>query len=443
VAYTTTKGGSTSASAPDIATDEIAGAEYQAVKLIDGTAGSVTPIPGDANGLLVNLGANNDVTVTGSVTADLGANNDVTVTSGTITAVTTVTNPVAVTQSGVWDEIGINDSGNSITVDGSVAVASVAGNVTVVQGTATNLKVDASGVAVPITDNAGSLTVDGSVTAVSGTAANLKAEVVGTGTFVTQSVVTNAGTFAVQAAQATAASLNATVVGTGTFAVQADTELTTADLDTGAGTDTRAVVGLVGSKSGGAALIPGDATAGLKVDLGADNDVTITSGTVSTITNVVHVDDNSGNLSIDDGGNSITVDYATTGSGNATGALRVELPTNGTGVLATVGAVTAITNTVTTLEKRSATAALTTVADNAASTSILAANANRIKAIITNDSSARLHLRFEAAAASTANYGVSLAQHETWEELIYTGEIRGIWASDPNDGSARITEFTA
>lgn len=38
------------------------------------------------------------------------------------------------------------------------------------------------------------------------------------------------------------------------------------------------------------------------------------------------------------------VSYATTGSGTATGALRVELPTNGTGVIATVGAVTSITN---------------------------------------------------------------------------------------------------
>lgn len=48
-------------------------------------------IPGDAtNGLTVNLAANNDVTITGTV---------------------------AVTQSGTWDEIGINDSGNSITVD--------------------------------------------------------------------------------------------------------------------------------------------------------------------------------------------------------------------------------------------------------------------------------------------------------------------------------------
>lgn len=49
-------------------------------------------------------------------------------------------------------------------------------------------------------------------------------------------------------------------------------------------------------------------------------------------------------VNVQDGGNSLTVDYATTGSGTATGALRVELPTNGTGVIATVGAVTAITN---------------------------------------------------------------------------------------------------
>lgn len=47
---------------------------------------------------------------------------------------------------------------------------------------------------------------------------------------------------------------------------------------------------------------------------------------------------------VTDNGGSLTVDYATTGSGTATGALRVELPTNGTGVIATVGAVTAITN---------------------------------------------------------------------------------------------------
>ena len=91
---------------------------------------------------------------------------------------------------------------------------------------------------------------------------------------------------------------------------------------------------------------------------------------------------------------------------------------------------------------KAATGTLTTVADNASSVTILASNANRIKALITNDSSARLYLRFAASAASTSNYGVSLAQHETWEEWHYTGEIRGIWASDPGDGAARVTEFT-
>jgi hypothetical protein len=56
--------------------------------------------------------------------------------------------------------------------------------------------------------------------------------------------------------------------------------------------------------------------------------------------------DANGRLKVEifDGGDSHTVDYATTGSGTATGALRVELPTNGTGVIATVGAVTASTN---------------------------------------------------------------------------------------------------
>jgi len=42
---------------------------------------------------------------------------------------TTVTGTVAVTQSGTWDEIGINDSGNSITVDGTITASNTAGDV--------------------------------------------------------------------------------------------------------------------------------------------------------------------------------------------------------------------------------------------------------------------------------------------------------------------------
>lgn len=81
------------------------------------------------------------------------------------------------------------------------------------------------------------------------------------------------------------------------------------------------------------ALPSGAATAALQTQPGVDiGDVTVNNASGGSAVNV------------QDGGNSITVDYATTGSGTATGALRVELPTNGTGVIATVGAVTAITN---------------------------------------------------------------------------------------------------
>lgn len=50
-----------------------------------------------------------------------------------------------------------------------------------------------------------------------------------------------------------------------------------ADYDTGAGTDTTLAFGIAVPANGGAAVIPGDATAGLKVDLGADNDVVVTN----------------------------------------------------------------------------------------------------------------------------------------------------------------------
>lgn len=78
-----------------------------------------------------------------------------------------------------------------------------------------------------------------------------------------------------------------------------DTELTTGDLDTGAGTDTRAVVGLVGSASGGGQLIPGSSTDGLLVNLGSNNDVTVTgSVTANAGTNL-----NTSLLALEAGGN--------------------------------------------------------------------------------------------------------------------------------------------
>lgn len=91
--------------------------------------------------------------------------------------------------------------------------------------------------------------------------------------------------------------------------------------------------------------LKGDSTDGMLVNLGANNDVTITGtvtasiaaaqtlatvttvGTVTTITNVVHVDDNTGSLTIDNAQLSVV------GSGTEATALRVTIATDSTGVL--------------------------------------------------------------------------------------------------------------
>lgn len=69
----------TAGSGTTILTDDTgAGGHAQVVKLAIATDGSAALIPADAtDGMLVNLGANNDITVTGTVTANLaaGANN--------------------------------------------------------------------------------------------------------------------------------------------------------------------------------------------------------------------------------------------------------------------------------------------------------------------------------------------------------------------------------
>ncbi len=178
-----------------------------------GTTNEVAPLQVDANGRL-------------KVEAFSGEALPVTLTS------TTVTGTVAVTQSGTWDEIGINDSGNSITVDNGGTFA------TQVDGAALT--------ALQLIDD----------------------------TVYTDDTSTHA---------------TGTSKGTGIMAVAAPTDASVDAND----------IGMVAMTTARA----------LK------NDLTTIAGTA-----------------------------AVNGSGTATGALRVELPTNGTGVIATVGAVTAITN---------------------------------------------------------------------------------------------------
>ena len=90
------------------------------------------------------------------------------------------------------------------------------------------------------------------------------------------------------------------------------------------------------------------------------------------------------------------------------------------------------------------TATRTQVADNAADTLILAANASRSKFSVFNDSTATLYLAAGAAAATTSNYTVRVPPNSYYEDdfIQYTGEVRGIWDTDPGTGAARITEYT-
>lgn len=189
--------------------------------------------------------------------------------------------------------LSVDDGGASLTVDngGTFAVqAAQSGTWTVQPGNTANTtawKVDASSVAVPVTDNSGSLTVD------------------------------NAGTFVVQDNQVVADNAGFTDGTTKVF-----------------------VSGYVYDEVAGTALTENDAGAARmnvnRAQVGIIEDGT-TRGRYATV---------SASNALKTDGSAVTqpVSYATTGSGTATGALRVELPTNGTGVIATVGAVTAITN---------------------------------------------------------------------------------------------------
>lgn len=89
----------------------------------------------------------------------------------------------------------------------------------------------------------------------------------------------------------------------------------------------------------------------------------------------------------------------------------------------------------------SASSAVTSVADAATNTTLLASNASRKGATIYNDSSSILYLKL-GATASTTSFTAKLLADDYYEVPFgYTGIIDGIWSAD-SSGSARITELT-
>lgn len=125
-----------------------------------------------------------------------------------------------------------------------------------------------------------------------------------------------------------------------------------------------------------------------------------------------------------------------------TGGTASLIASTGSGGFAT-GTTPAITGSIAVSSMPTAsTAMLSNVSGSASSVTLLAANSARKGAVIHNDSTAILYLKFGATASATS-FTYKLNGGETWESNIsplYVGVIDGIWASAT--GAARVTELT-
>jgi hypothetical protein len=97
-----------------------------------------------------------------------------------------------------------------------------------------------------------------------------------------------------------------------------------------------------------------------------------------------------------------------------------------------------VTNLISVSGSGSASSSVTSsVASSATSVQLLAANANRVEAVITNDSTAILYIKL-GTGATTSDYTISLSPNESLIVDKYNGILHGVWASV--NGNARITE---
>jgi hypothetical protein len=93
------------------------------------------------------------------------------------------------------------------------------------------------------------------------------------------------------------------------------------------------------------------------------------------------------------------------------------------------------------IHTKTSSSSVTSVSGSASSVSLLASTSGRVGAMVYNDSTATLYVKF-GATASTTSFTYLLAAGATLEfpQPIYTGAVDGIWASAT--GAARITELT-
>lgn len=137
-----------------------------------------------------------------------------------------------------------------------------------------------------------------------------------------------------------AGALRVTVASDSTGVLSVDDNGSTISVDDGGGAltvdGTVAISGTVAVTDNSSTLSVDDGAGSLTVDgtVAATQSGTWTVQPGNTAnTTAWKVDGSAVTQPVSDAGGSLTVDYATTGSGTATGALRVELPTNGTGTV--------------------------------------------------------------------------------------------------------------
>jgi len=161
---------------------------------------------------------------------------------------------------------------------------------------------------------------------------------------------------------------------------------------------------------GGSITVDGAVTANIGTTNGLALDATLTGGTQRT--------------RITDGTSNAAVKAASTAPVAADPALVVALSPN-SALLAAPG---------------NPTATLTNVAGSASSVTLIASNTNRKGAMVQNDSTATLYLKFGTGASATS-YTVQMASGSYYEvPFSYTGVITGLWGSAT--GFARCTEVT-
>lgn len=423
--------------------------------------GNMVPLSVDTTGALRITGtisaSNPSVTTTGSAPPASATYIAGSVTTAAPTYTTGQMSALSLTTSGA---IRIDGSGTTQPVSGTVTANAGTGSFTVAQATAANLNATVVG--------------SGNFTVVQATAANLNATVTGT-------VTANAGSGSFTVVQATAANLNATVTGTVTsnigttngLALDSSIAKLTIAQSAALGTNTQALVG--GSVTTAApTYTTGNinplslTTAGaLRVDASATTQpvsgtVTANAGTGSfTVAQATAANLNATVV----GSGNFTVTQATASNLNATVAGTVTSNqgtantnangwfsrlTDGTNNVAVKAASTqaaaadvalVVSLNPLSAQTKSSTSAVTQVASSATSVTLLASNANRLGAIIVNDSTQILFVKFGSGSSSTSySLPVAISKGSIEVPFGYTGIITGNWVSA--NGNAYVTELT-